>query len=108
MKNASAQMALGYTASGQAFRSQVCSQDGQRGSSRARGRHANPDAARVAGQYSGIAKRDRARRNHVFRAGFAMPSGAFDSADQRTSTVTIRSLAEVERDHILYVLRQVP
>ena len=34
-------------------------------------------------------------------------SGEFESAGQSTSTVTIRSLAEVERDHILYVLRQV-
>jgi len=36
-----------------------------------------------------------------------LPSGEFESAGQGTSTVTIRSLAEVERDHILYVLRQV-
>ena len=35
-----------------------------------------------------------------------LPSGEFESAGS-TSTVTIRSLAEVERDHILYVLRQV-
>jgi len=36
-----------------------------------------------------------------------LPSGEFESAGQSTSTVTIRTLAEVERDHILYVLRQV-
>jgi len=36
-----------------------------------------------------------------------LPSGEFESACQSTSTVTIRSLAEVERDYILYVLRQV-